>query len=86
MVLVGLLNQVQLLNNSKSVTAKSMVLLLFMKSLDSMDAQAPNQLELDGLNTEVLLDTLLSEKDQFFGVLITLINFGSKPLVKLEKM
>jgi hypothetical protein len=57
-----------------------------MKSLNLMVAQALNHKELDGLNMEVLLDTLLSDKDQFSGVLITLINFGSKPLVKEEKM
>lgn len=86
MVMVGKLNQVPLLRCSKSVTAKFMVLLSFMKSLNLTVAQAPLHKELDGLNMEVLLDTLLSDKDQFSGVLITLINFGSKPLVKEEKM
>lgn len=86
MVMVGKLNQEPHLSNSKSVTAKFMVLLSFMKSLNLMVAQALNHKELDGLNMEVLLDTLLSDKDQFSGVLITLINFGLKPLVKVEKM
>jgi len=57
-----------------------------MKSLNLTVAQVLIHKELDGLNMEVLLDTLLSDKDQFSGVLITLINFGSKPLVKEEKM